>query len=250
MEPPPLNQTTKAPSSPGVNNLSGDAFEPLSRPVRFALTLGPAGGFGLIMLLTAALVNPGAAGFVAGMALGAFVGAGKLVILAGALEQAPVGPWALAALIVYMDLAEALIMLGGMHYLYLLPGAGQRMASARETGWRLLQRNPWMYRATWLVLAGFVAVPFHGTGAMVGAVLGRLMGLSRLSIVAAVGFGSLVGSSALALIGDFWEERITALGARPLSSVAVVLVVAAIAVLGSRWVLVRSDERGAADGEG
>lgn len=188
-----------------------------------------------MLLLTSILVDPKTAGFLGSVAAGTFVGGGKLMILAGAVERAPVGPWALACLVVYIDLGTALTVLGAMHDLYRMPRAGPRMAAAREAGWRLLQRNPWMYRVTWLSLAGFVAVPFQGTGALVGVILGRLLGLSRVSIVAATGIGSLVGSSALALAGDYWEAHIAALATRPLLGFVVVLLTATLSILGAYW---------------
>lgn len=202
--------------------------------------LGPPLGFGLILLSTGALVGPGAMGFVASVAAGTFVGGGKLVILAGAVEDAPAGPWALAALTVYIDLATALVAMGGLQQMYRLPGAGRRIAAARESGWRMLQRHPWMYRLTWLSLAGFVAVPFNGTGALGGAVLGRLLGLHRVSIVTATGCGSLAGSTALALAGDYWAERINALVARPVLGLVAVVVVLGLMVAASRWLLATS----------
>ncbi len=235
------------PTAAKIIDLSGDAFAPLSYSVRLAFMLGPPFAFGLALLLTGLLVSPGAAGFVISMAV-ATVGGGKLVILAGAVERAPVGPWALAALIVYIDLATALIMLGGIHYLYRLPWIGRRMAGAREMGWRLLERNPWVRRATWLSLAAFVAVPFYGTGALMGAVMGRMLGLSRWSIVICTVCGSLFGSSALALASDYWAERINAIAQRPVLGFVLVVMIVSLMILGSHWLLGHPHGTGARDG--
>ncbi len=210
---------------------------PLPPAAELALVLGPVMGFGLILLVTAVGLSPAAAGFVASLAAGTFVGGGKLVILAGAVESAPVGHWPLAALVVYIDVATAMVVMGSMPHLYRLPGIGRRLAAARAGGERLLERNPWMRHATWLSLAGFVAVPFNGTGALMGAVLGRLMGLSRSSIVTATGTGSVVGSTVLALVGEYWAHRIDALAERPLLGAAVVVGVIALSTLGARWLI-------------
>lgn len=236
-------------TSPHPPGLSGDAFAPLAPVTRFVLTAAPIAGFGLTILLTAFLSGPEVAGFLVSVAAGAVLGGGKLLILAGAVEQAPVGHWALAGLIVYIDLATALIVLGGMHHLYRLPGAGRRMAAARESGWRLLQRNPWMHRVTWLSLAGFVAVPFQGTGALVGVILGRLLGLSRISIVAATGIGSIAGSATLALAGDYWGDHITTLADRPLLGFGLVVIVAGLTILGSHRIFGSRTARGNRAGE-
>ena len=212
--------------------------------MQWALVLGPFLGFGLILLVTGVLLNPGAAGFLASVAAGTFVGGGKLVILAGAVENAPVGPWVIAALVVYIDLATALGVLGGIQHLYRVPGVGRRMEAARASSARLLQRNPWMHRIAFATLAGFVAVPLNGTGALVGALLGRLMGLSRLAIVTATACGSVAASLALALAGDLWAERINALVARPYLGLLSVAFVLAMTVLISRWALGGGTPRG------
>jgi hypothetical protein len=138
-------------------------------------------------------------------------------------------------LVVYIDVSTALVVLGGMHQLYRMPGVGPRLAAAREAGWRLLQRHPWTYQATWVSLAGFVAVPFHGTGALVGALTGRLLGLNRLSIITATLFGSGSAAIALGLAGDYWAERINAIAGHPVLAVIAVVTTAALAILASKW---------------
>jgi len=215
--------------------------DPLNPAARTALVAAPLFGFALILGVTWAWMGPGAAGFLASMAAGTFVGGGKLVILAGAAEQAPVGHWALAALVLYIDVSTALVVLGGMHRLYRVPGAGPRLAAARDSGWRLLQRHPWTYRATWVSLAGFVAVPLHGTGALVGALIGRLLGLKRFSIVTATGFGSASAAIALGLAGDYWAERISSVARHPILAVVGVVTVATLAILASKWMFSTSD---------
>ena len=212
-----------------------DDLAPLPPTAQWTLVLAPLVGFGIIVLLTGILATPEAAAFLVSVAAGTFVGGGKLVILAGAVEQAPVGHWALAALVVYIDLATALGVLGGVHALYRVPGLGRRMADARDSSAVLLQRSPWMHRIAFLALAGFVAVPLNGTGALVGALLGRTMGLSRVAIVAATACGAVAASVALALASDLWAERIDALAAQPYLGLTAVAAVLALTLLISRW---------------
>jgi len=214
---------------------SSEALEPLGPSARVALMVGPVAGLLLILLVTWLFAGAGAAGFVASMALGTFLGGGKLIILAGTVEQAPVGHWGLAALVVYLDVAVAVFVMGALHQLYHAPAAGPKLAAAREAGWRFLQRHPGAYKATWISLAGFVAVPFNGTGALVGALLGRMLGLSRPAVLTATASGSIAGAVALALAGGYWAERINAVAAHPLLGVAAVLFLAALAILGSKW---------------
>lgn len=214
-----------------------DDLAPLSPTAQWALILGPLVGFGLILFATGVLLHPGAAGFLASVSAGTFVGGGKLVILAGAVENAPVSHWEIAALVVYIDLATALGVLGGIQQFYRVRGVGRRIAAARASSARLLQRNPWMHRIAFATLAGFIAVPLNGTGALVGALLGRLMGLSRVAIVTATACGSVAASLALALASALWAERINALVARPYLGLLSVAFVLTVTVLISRWAL-------------
>jgi uncharacterized membrane protein len=220
---------------PDVDAVGSDALEPLTPGLSLLLIVAPVAGLGLLLVAAWALAGGEVAGFAGSMALGAFFGGGKLIILAGAVEQAPLGTWPLAALLVYMDLATALVVMGGMQHLYKVPAAGPRIAAARRSGWRFLQRHPWTRHATWLSLAGFVAVPFNGTGALVGALLGRMLGLSRWAILSATAVGAGAGAVALALVGDYWAERIDALAGHPFLAVASVVTLAALAILASRW---------------
>lgn len=210
------------------------APRPLSRASRRALVIGPIVGFGLVLLLTGTFVSPAAAGFIASLAAGTFVGGGKLVILAGAVEQAPVGHWALAALVVYIDIATALIIMGGIHVLDRVPSVARRIAAAGESSGKVLEHNPWMLRAAWLGLALFIAVPFNGTGALVGSVLGRVLGLSRISIVSATALGSATSATALALASGIWAERIDALAADPVLGPVVLVAAVAMTFVASR----------------
>ncbi len=222
-------------SAPSLEAPEVEALESLSGGGRALLVVGPLAGFALLLLVTHLVSGGGASGFAAGMAAGAFVGGGKLVILAGAVSEAPLGTWSLAALIVYLDVATALVLMGGMPLLYRMPGAGPRIAAARGAGSRFLGRHPGAYRATWMSLAGFVAVPFNGTGALVGAFLGRMLGLTRWAIATATLVGSLAGAVSMAAAGDLWAERIDAIAGHPVLAPIGVLTVAALAIFFSKW---------------
>ncbi|MBM4184171.1 MAG: small multi-drug export protein [Gemmatimonadetes bacterium] len=232
--------------TPASDDAPAPAPRELSSASRRALVLGPIAGFALILLATGLFDSPAAAGFIASLAAGTFVGGGKLVILAGAVEQAPVGHWELAALVVYIDVATALVIMGGIHVLDRLPIVAKRLAAAGESSGRVLEHNPWMFRAAWVGLALFIAVPFNGTGALVGSILGRLLGLSRFSIVSATGVGSATSATALALATGIWAERIDALVGQPALGSLVIAAAVALTFLGSRLALgtPRAGEKG------
>jgi uncharacterized membrane protein len=214
-----------------------DDLAALFMSAQWALMLGPLVGFALILSVAGIVGDPGAVSFLLSVAVGTFVGGGKLVILAGAVDQAPVGHWELAALVVYIDVATALGVLGGMQHFYRIPWVGQRLNRARRSSARLLRRNPWMHRMAFLTLVGFVAIPLNGTGALVGAFLGRLMGLRRSAIVVATACGSTATAVTLALASGLSAEHINALVDRPYVGLIAVALVLTLTVAISRWAL-------------
>lgn len=199
------------------------------------MTIGPLAGLGLILLAALLAWSYKASAFLAAVLLGSFVGGGKFVIFGGLPTAAPLGVWWLAGLVVYADLATALVLMANMSVFYRMPLLGRRLAACHDAGWHVLRTHRWMRRAAWLGVAVFVAAPFQGSGAVVGTFLARLLGLSRLATMAAIGFGSVVGCYALAVIGDVWQERIRQVATNPVVGAVVLAVTIAILVVLGRW---------------
>ena len=196
----------------------------LPRGVRLTFTIAPFVGFGLLMLAAWLVAGKRAAVFLGSMQVGSFVGLGKFVILAGLSGRAPLGVWALAGVVVYGDVGTTLVMMGNMTLLYRMPFVGSRLAAAHEAGWYVLRVHRWMRRMAWLGVVVFVAAPFQGTGAVVGTILGRLLGLSRLATLSAMACGSAVGCAALAALGSYGRDRAKQLAQHPVAAAVVGIV--------------------------
>lgn len=214
----------------------------LVRSERILMTAGPLAGFGAILLVATVLWGVGAANFLALMELGSFIGGGKFVIFGPAVlgdtfQSADFSAWALAALVVYGDLATCLVMMANMTLLYRMPwlGLGRRMVAAHEAGWYVLHVHRWMRRMAWLGVAIFVAAPFQGSGAVVGTIIARILGLSRWGTLSATAFGSAVGCSVLALLGDFGRQQAQALAKHPVVTLAVIVATFVLLVVLGKW---------------
>jgi uncharacterized membrane protein len=177
-----------------------------------------------------------AVAFFATLTAGCFIGAGKLVIFAGALEGAPLGVAPIAALVVYTDAAVALLLLAHLEAIDRVPVLGPRLAQAHQAAWAVVRGHRWLRRLMWVGVALFVAVPFQGTGAVIGVFLGRILGLSRLAILASITFGSAAGSIPLAIAGRFGRARILWLADNPSFGVAALLVVLVLTIWFGRWI--------------
>ena len=88
-----------------------EAFSPLSLSARVSMLLGPIALFWLCALLLYLVFGWQTFSFFFANAVGNFIGAGKFVILSGALPDAPLGVWHLAGLVIYSDVSVALMML-------------------------------------------------------------------------------------------------------------------------------------------
>lgn len=206
------------------------------------MTFGPLIGFILIIVGTHLWGGSRASIFISSMSLGGFIGGGKLVILAGALDTAPIHIWPIAAMVVYGDVATALLIMGNMHYIYRIPALGRKLASARQAGFHVLQVHKWIRRMAETGLILFIAMPFQGTGALLGVILGRILGLSRLGIFLCTLAGSALGSTIVALAATFGRNKITMIAQNPYVGITAVILTLLATILLGRWFLGKRDD--------
>ncbi len=130
------------------------------------------------------------------VALGSFFFLGRFVILLGESGDAPprlLRPSELVALVIYMDLAVAVLLSFHMSAAYRFPYVGSRLRALEADGRAVLAANRWMRRMTFLGVVAFVMFPLAATGSVGGSIFGRLLGMSRLRTLAGVALGSALG---------------------------------------------------------
>lgn len=123
---------------------------------------------------------------------------GRFVILGGEYslieeERRFLTPEVLVMMVLFMDLAAALLI--GFHtgVLWKLPFVGGRLKLLVERGKTLVEENPRVRRATFLSIVAFVTFPLAATGSVGGSLFARLLGMSRRQTFLAVLIGSLLG---------------------------------------------------------
>jgi hypothetical protein len=213
---------------------------PLSRRDKVLMSLGPIAA--LVVAIVALLAFGGwqTTAFFAGAVAGNFLGAGKLVIFMGAVDGAPLGVWAIACLVVLSDAGTALFMLANIHHVDRLPVVGPTLARSHAAGMRILRANRWLRRLTGVGVALWVAFPFQGTGAVLGVVLARLVGLSRLGTLVAITLGASAGAFPLALLGRVAQRHIQQLAERPALGLATLATCILATVVLGRWLTGRA----------
>ena len=160
---------------------------------------------------------------------------GKFVIFAGLGENVlPV--WTLALLTFLVDLCCAFAMAAGLAGLEKSPVLGAWLRRARYRALEVLQEYPGLRRMAFFGVVAFVLIPLAGTGAITGSFVARLLGLSRLSGVAAIAVASGWSALAFALMAHFLGAQAQAILKSPvLAGASLVLFVLVAWILYSRF---------------
>ena len=159
---------------------------------------------------------------------------GKFVVFLGLRESARFGPWELATLVLAIDLGFAFLLSAGMQRFEYAPLLGRWMRRSRRRARQVLEAYPGLTRMAFFGVAAFVMLPLAATGAISGAFAARLVGLSRLTGVTAIGVGAVGTAGSFALLATFLGRRAEELARSPALvglSVLVVLVIGRLAYL-------------------
>lgn len=173
---------------------------------------------------------------------------GKPIVLGGATDMSPLGPYELAALVAYLDVVSGVIVLFNAPLLHRLPWIGRWLRSMERASWALLRGRRWVLRATFLTLVLFVAMPIIGTGAIGGALLARIMGLRRGTTLGGIAIGTALWSFPVAVLADYARGRIRSVLESPVLGVLSVAGVIAVFLVVSLWL--RHASRKALEAEG
>lgn len=155
----------------------------------------------------------------------AFVLLGRFIILVGGSDPDPESFWFLKYLdarnlffmLTYLDVMVALFVAFHMGIIFRLPWVGQKIQDMVTDGQFILRKQPWIRRAAFVGLVGFVVFPTSTTGSIGGSIFGRLLGMKRFRVVLAILLGSILGNGLMLLfskqlskygLSDSWEMRI------------------------------------------
>ena len=169
----------------------------------------------------------------AGLSLVAF---GKFVILRGLDEGSLLGPFGLALLVVLIDLNIAVILTSGARLLERMPVLGRWLVRLRMRANRALEENPGLANLAFFGVVLYVFLPLAATGSVTGTLAARLLGISRLACLAAVGLGSVTISLTFALFAAIGKQQSEALGPE-------ITLLSLVVVGGLGWIVLRRVRR-------
>ncbi|HOI59000.1 MULTISPECIES: small multi-drug export protein [unclassified Methanoculleus] len=112
-------------------------------------------------------------------------------------------PWWLITLMIFLlDVAVSLFVVWNLDLALKLPLIGRLIESGMTAGRNYTEAQPWLRRFSTVGLILFVFFPLQGTGAMNGAILGRLLGLEKRRVFGCVCIGSIFSCLAFSLGAD------------------------------------------------
>lgn len=137
--------------------------------------------------------------------------AGKETVIPG-LVGAGYPPWLVATYIAGIDMSVAWFLAWNWDLVTRIPRAGDAIERVMLRGKERLKATPFLDRSAFLGLALFVFVPFQGSGAVVGILLGRMIGLPPQRAWVAIMIGALLAAFSLAYAAEAYKGLITAFG--------------------------------------
>jgi len=126
--------------------------------------------------------------------------------LIGTLTVVPTGlglgipPVPLIAFIIFTDAVLAMFLVWNFDYAKKIPGLGKLVERVGESGEQALQKYKWAKRFGFIGVIILVIFPLQWTGAGVGSIVGRLIGMHSLMTWVAVIIGTFIRSTLATLI--------------------------------------------------
>ena len=130
-------------------------------------------------------------------------------------------------MLTWLDMMVAIFVAFHMAFLFKIPYVGSRLQGLVSDGRFILAKQPWIRRAAFSGLVGFVIFPTSTTGSIGGTIFGRLLGMTRLRVLIAIFIGSLLGNGVM-LFGAKIIKRILPADRLDLKIAGVVAIVLAL----------------------
>lgn len=105
-------------------------------------------------------------------------------------------------LVTWIDLTVAMLFLYHATFIFKIWRVGPWLERIRDASRGIVERRPWVGRFGFLGVTLYVGLPILGSGAILGSMMGQLLGLSRLATLAAVMAGTLIGNALMLILAE------------------------------------------------
>lgn len=143
-------------------------------------------------------------------------GAGTTVVFGKAvigdkLVQLELSTWDLAFVVMYVNAVSAWWYTYNLPLLQHVPKIGPYMKRARDNAVLTLKHRPWIRRWAVVGVGAFVITPLPGSGALGGALMGRIIGISKRATFISVSVAGVVVCVAYAMLARQLEDALNQL---------------------------------------
>jgi len=108
--------------------------------------------------------------------------------------------------VLFVDIMCSIFLLWNLDLLKFLPVIGKWIDGIEKFGRQRLERSRRKRQNVFMGLAGYVAMPFQGSGGVMATIIGMLTGLKKKRVWLAVWVGSFAGSLAIAVPSFYFGE--------------------------------------------
>lgn len=116
---------------------------------------------------------------------------GRLVVIPFVIR---LDPLSMIAALTFVDIICTWMLAWSFDIITLLPIVGKLALKAELKGHNYIEKYKWVKGLASAGVVLFVAIPFYGTNAIVGTIVGRIIGLKPLNTVIAVSIGAFIGA--------------------------------------------------------
>lgn len=163
---------------------------------------------------------------------------GKFLPLWGVTGKSNFGPWELGLVIGVIDTCTVLFIVYALEGLYRFARLKRALEKVQANASLVLTAYPRIKKGAVVGVALFVLFPVAGTGAMMGAFLGILLGLHRYVTIAAVAAGGFIGGMLMAFLAAFFRGAIIDMEQvqhNPVVKWSTIAVLVLLGLLALRW---------------
>lgn len=158
---------------------------------------------------------------------------GKESVVPGAIFAGV--PWYIAAIsIAFMDFVAGLFMMWNFDLALKIPLLGKWIEKTEKRGEEYLRNHPLANKAAFVFVVLFVMFPVQGSGGIGGTIVGRIIGMGKHRVLAAITLGAFIGTFTIAVFANEVRAIVTRSLQTTLTAIVVIMLVVFIIYLWRR----------------
>ncbi len=136
--------------------------------------------------------------------------------------------WLVATSMAFMDFDAGLFMAWNFDIALKVPLLGKWIEKFMKGGRRFFEQRPYIEKLSFVGIMLFVMFPLQGSGGIGGSIVGRMLGMTKQKVLAAITLGAFIGTFAIALGASYVKVMFQQDFIKGLSAAAVFIFILAL----------------------